>query len=77
MLPQQNDLWWMAAFRFAVIQAGLAPTEFWRLSLPELSALAAASGPNAFEAPDRSELDAMMMVHPDRLARERTEQEEC
>ena len=76
MPPEQDETWWAAAFRFAVIQAGLAPTEFWRLSLPELSMLAAVSDPNVFEAPDRSELDAMMMAHPDRQARQDMKQEE-
>ena len=68
MLPQQDDAWWAAAFRFAVIQAGIAPAQFWRLSLPELAALAAASGPFAFDTPDRQELESMMLAHPDRQA---------
>lgn len=73
MLPEQNNTWWAAAFRFAVFQAGLAPPEFWRLSLPELAALAAASGPVAFDTPDRRELESMMLAHPDRHGPERHE----
>lgn len=68
MLLQQDDAWWVAAIRFAVIQAGLSPTEFWQLSLPELSALAAASCPAVLDVPERVELDAMMLAHPDRQA---------
>ena len=70
MLPQQDDAWWAAAFRFAVIQAGIAPAQFWRLSLPELAALAAAPGPTALDVPGRSELDTMMLAHPDGRSRE-------
>ncbi|MCO5133843.1 MAG: phage tail assembly chaperone [Phyllobacteriaceae bacterium] len=76
MLPEQDDAWWAAAFRFAVIQTGIAPAQFWRLSLPELAALAAAPGPTALDAPGRSELDTMMLAHPDRQASEDRKQEE-
>lgn len=63
MIPEQNDDWWLAAFRFAVLQAGLAPSEFWRLSLPELSALTAL--PGGQDIPGRNDLESLMRAHPD------------
>ena len=68
MTAEHDDAWWAAAFRFAVLQAGLAPAQFWQLSLPELAARAAASGPAVLEAPGRAELETMMLAHPDRQA---------
>ena len=76
MLPQQGEAWWAEAFRFAVIRSGIAPAQFWRLSLPELAALAAASGTNILDAPDRAELDAMMLAYPDRQTGRDTKQME-
>ena len=76
MLPRQGEAWWAEAFRFAVIRSGIAPAQFWRLSLPELAALAAASGTNILDAPGRVELDAMMLAHPDRQTGRDTKQME-
>lgn len=63
MMPAQNDDWWASAFRFAVLQAGLAPGEFWRLSLAELAVLAGT--PGAPDLPSRKALEDLMQAHPD------------
>jgi uncharacterized phage protein (TIGR02216 family) len=54
---------WAAWFRFGVGDLGLAPDEFWRLSLWEWLALV---GARATNVPTRNDLEALMRAHPDR-----------
>ena len=56
--------WWRSAFRFAVLQAGLAPAQFWQLTLPELLMLIAAEGAAA-GLPDRTAFETLMQAFPD------------
>jgi len=53
------------AFAVAVRHAGIAPSEFWRMSLPEFVALFTAHAP-AGDLPDGPELDALAAMFPDR-----------
>ena len=56
---------WAAWFRHGVGELGLAPEEFWRLSLWEWLALV---GKRAVNAPSRSDLEALVRAHPDKKA---------
>lgn len=54
---------WAEMLRFGVVQLGLSPGQFWRLSLVEwrwLTASAAADGPLS-----RAEFDRLRALHPD------------
>jgi len=53
---------WAEWFRFGVGDLGLAPDEFWRLSLWEWLALV---GPRPANTPTRGDLEALMLLHPD------------
>ncbi|WP_421786020.1 phage tail assembly chaperone [Hyphobacterium sp.] len=48
--------------RLAVLRFGLAPADFWRLSLKEWAWLAAPDSPPALS---RSDLDRLLSLHPD------------
>ena len=57
---------WAEAMRFGFGVLRLSPTEFWGLTPRELAAaFEAASGNRRPQAPDRSELAALMAAFPD------------
>ena len=56
---------WSAAFTFAVLRLGLAPSEFWRLSLTEWRTLIGAASPQG-DALGAPQLHDLMKHYPDK-----------
>ena len=57
---------WPALLRFAVLELGLTPEAFWRLSLAEWRALTAP--PDQGLGLTRSQFDALFALYPDEVA---------
>jgi len=62
-MPDRTFFPWASVLRFGLGHLRLPPDAFWRLSLPELTALLGASGPSATAT--RQGLEALMTLFPD------------
>lgn len=59
--------WWAIAFKIAVVEMGVSPKEFWKLSLSEFNLLTQDLSTNhQTDCPNRDHLKALMKSHPDK-----------